>query len=97
MATMNSIGGRRTARISAALPCAVLLAACATMTEQQCRMTSWYDLGYRDGDVYGIRPQVEIYAQQCGSLEPAAHAAYMTGWVDGYREWSSRVQATEHP
>lgn len=74
----------------------VVLAGCMTMSAQDCRSTNWYALGYRDGDAYGVRPQIDQYAQQCrsASVDPQA---YMAGWSDGYAESRSRVEKTESP
>jgi hypothetical protein len=41
------------------------LAGCAQMTETQCKSSDWYQVGYRDADIYGLRPQVDQYAYQC--------------------------------
>lgn len=97
MAGRNTIDARRT-RNSALLALLVLLAGCVSMSEQECRSADWYKLGYRDGDSYGLRPQVDAYAAQCSRAGiNADEKAYLAGWVDGYREWTSRVMATEHP
>jgi len=76
----------------------VLVDGCTTMSEQDCRGTDWYALGYRDGDVYGLRPQIDLYANQCRAFGVEAREdPYIAGWVDGYREWTSRVTNTESP
>jgi len=49
-----------------------------------------YQLGHRDGDVYGLRPQIYLYEHQCKAWVQASEADYMRGWVDGYREFSKR-------
>lgn len=67
------------------------------MSAQQCRSTEWYALGYRDGDTYGLRPQIDQYAHTCGSLPASAQSAYLAGWTDGYAEFSARVQKVEGP
>ncbi len=41
------------------------LAGCASMTESECRTADWYKLGYRDADPYGLRPEIDLYAEQC--------------------------------
>lgn len=97
MAGTNSIGAHRTS-ISIVLAAMVLVAGCTTMSAQECRDADWYRLGYRDGDVYGLRPQIDLYASQCRAAGVEAQQnAYMTGWVDGYREWAARVMMTESP
>lgn len=75
---------------------AALLAGCAQMSETQCRAADWYQLGYRDGDIYGLRPQIDQYAHQCRALGvQAVEQSYMAGWVDGYREWTRRVMGAD--
>lgn len=81
----------------AALVGVLLLGACASQQVAQCRSGDWYAVGYRDGDVYGIRPQIDLYSHRCGSVDAPAQAAYMAGWTDGYAEWNARVQKTESP
>ena len=83
MAALNLTDAHRTLT-RATLPALLFVSACASpMGEQQCRSADWYALGYRDGDVYGIRPQIDQYARQCRSLEAAAQSAYLAGWTDG--------------
>jgi len=91
---MNPTGARTTAgRTSLAIAAWVLaLAGCAQMTETDCKAADWYQVGYRDGDVYGIQPQFHRYAYQCRAVDvQAAEPTYMAGWVDGNREWATRV------
>lgn len=72
------------------------LAGCAQMNETQCKAADWYQVGYRDADIYGLRPQVDQYAYQCHAFGvQAAENTYMAGWVDGYREWNTRVHGSE--
>jgi Protein of unknown function (DUF2799) len=80
-------------RISAALAVLALSAGCSPMTQTQCASANWYDLGYRDGDMYGIQPRIDQYAYQCRAVGVEAQApAYLAGWKDGYGERASRVQ-----
>jgi hypothetical protein len=79
-----------TVTISALLAALLLLAGCTTMSEGECRAADWYQLGHRDGDVYGLRPQIYLYEHQCKAWVRASEADYMRGWVDGYREFSKR-------
>ena len=93
---MNPIDAKPSLRTSVALLGCLLLSACAAMTESECRSADWYQLGYRDGDVYGLRPQIDIYAYQCKPFGvQAAESDYMKGWIDGYREWNTRVHGSE--
>ena len=94
---MNSIAARRTAaRISALIAACALLFGCVQMSESECRAADWYQVGYRDADSYGLRPQVDQYAYRCRAFGvQVAEAPYMAGWVDGFREWNTRVMGSE--
>ena len=95
---MSSTDARFMAVWTKALAAALLLAAtgCAQMTETQCRASDWYQVGYRDADIYGLRPQVDQYAYQCRAFGvQLAENQYMAGWVDGFREWNTRVMGSE--
>ncbi len=95
---MSSTDARLTAVWIKALATALVLAAagCAQMTETQCKASDWYQVGYRDADIYGLRPQVDQYSNQCKAygVQPAENL-YMAGWVDGFREWNTRVMGSE--
>ena len=68
-----------------------LLSGCASISEAECRSADWYALGHRDGLLYGIRPQIEIYARQCRAFGVTASASvYLDGWQLGYSEWVTR-------
>jgi hypothetical protein len=85
-------------RSSVALAAMSLVAGCTTMSAQDCRGVDWYQLGYRDGDVYGLRPRIDQYAYQCRAAGvDVQENSYLAGWVDGYREWASRVMPNESP
>lgn len=94
---MNSISARSMpARISAALAACALLGSCMHMSESECRTADWYQLGYRDADTYGLRPQVDQYAYLCRAYGvQTPEATYLAGWVDGFREWNTRVMGSE--
>src|SRR5947207_6892837 len=85
-ANTNSIAARCTvARSSALIAACALLAGCMQMSESECRTADWYQLGYRDADSYGLRPQVDQYAHLCRVFGvQAAESPYLAGWVDGY-------------
>jgi hypothetical protein len=91
---MNSISALlKTASISAALAVSVFTAGCAQMSESECRTTDWYQLGHRDGELYGRQPGIDQYASQCRAfgVQPQ-ETAYMAGWKDGYGERATRSQ-----
>ena len=91
---MKPIHGRFLRRTSALV--LVGLAGCAAMGEHECRSANWYDLGERDALVYGLRPQLDQYAAQCGrhGIQPA-EKEYLTGWFYGERERDRRVSGPE--
>jgi len=72
-----------------------LLGGCMHMSENECRSADWYQVGYRDADPYGQRPQLYLYENECKAWVQVSEADYMRGWVDGYREWNARVHAGE--
>ena len=73
-----------------------LLAGCAAMTDSECRGADWYALGERDALIYGLRPQIDQYAHQCGrhGVQPA-EKDYLAGWRDGDRERAVRMSGSE--
>ena len=82
------MGFRHTFRTLAVLGLAALLGSCAMpMTEADCRNADWYKLGHRDARYYGMQPQIDQLATQCGRFGVrAVEAPYMEGWRDGYGE-----------
>jgi hypothetical protein len=64
-----------------------LAAGCAAMSESECRGADWSALGEREALVYGLRPQIEVYAHQCATygVQPSEQQ-YMAGWVFGNGE-----------
>ena len=95
---MNSTSARPMGDTTKALVTAacVLLGGCAAMSESECRSADWYHLGERDALSYGLRPQLDLYAYQCSrfNVQPS-DKDYLAGWVDGYREWNTRVSGSE--
>jgi len=83
------------ARSSALILLAVALGGCVHMTEEACRAANWYDVGYRDADPYGLRPQFYLYENDCKAWVQASEADYMRGWVDGYREFNTKMSGSE--
>jgi hypothetical protein len=66
--------------------------ACTSLSESECRNTNWYDLGRRDGEVYGMRASIDQYAHRCAAfgVKPD-RAQYLVGWDDGYMEYRQRT------
>ncbi len=82
-------------RNSALFILALLVGGCTTMNEGECRSADWYQIGYRDADPYGLRPQFYIYENLCKAWVQASEPEYMRGWVDGYREFNTKMTGSE--
>jgi len=93
---MSSSSARSTAAWSSLVLAVVLTAGCMSMSETQCRSADWYQVAYREAEIYGLRPQIDQYANLCKAygVEPSSER-YMAGWVDGFREWNTRVMGSE--
>jgi len=66
-----------------------------SMSEADCRGANWFQLGERDG-LYGLRPQVDQYAHQCGASKvQVAEKDYLAGWQQGKWEYDRRVHASD--
>lgn len=62
-------------------------AGCAGMSDTECRGAKWSELGEREALVYGLRPQIDLYAHQCAQHGvQASENEYMAGWVFGNGE-----------
>jgi hypothetical protein len=84
-------------RWTRALPFAcAILGGCASLSEQECRNTNWYEMGERDALVYGLRPQIDQHAYQCSkfSVQPD-EKQYLAGWQVGNWEHAIRVSGSE--
>lgn len=95
---MSSTNARFMAVWTRPLAVAAILAVagCAQMSEKECRAADWYQIGHRDGDIYGLRPSIDQYAYQCQAFGvQAQEPLYMAGWVDGYREYLIRMNGSE--
>jgi len=74
-----------------ALIVCVFLTACASMTENQCRVDSWYARGEQDG-LMGAPPKIGVYANQCDRYQvQPSERDYMAGWAAGASEYNTRV------
>ena len=74
--------------------CALALAGCAGLSVEQCRSSDWYRVGERDG-LFGLQPQIELYAVQCAAHGVAPQAsAYAEGWRAGYAEFTVRTSGS---
>jgi len=74
---------------------AALLGGCVSMTESECRSADWYQLGYRDADPYGLRPQIDHYANDCKAWVKVSEADYLRGWQEGYWEYNHKMNGSE--
>ena len=78
--------------INASLLALALLAGCAAMSDTECRSANWSELGEREALIYGLRPQIELYAHQCARHGvQASEEQYLAGWVFGNGERISRA------
>ena len=82
-------------RNSALVALVLALCGCTAMSENECRSADWYQIGYRDADPYGLRPQFNVYEHQCKAWVQASESDYMRGWVDGYREFNTKMSGSE--
>jgi len=74
---MSSTGARLLLTIN------VLLAACASVAEMECRKADWYDLGFRDA-IFGLQRQEGFYAHECAPHGVKVDVArYVQGWNEG--------------
>ena len=74
-----------------ALLICVFLTGCASMSENQCRVDSWYARGEQDG-LMGWQPKLDLYASQCGRYQvQPSERDYMAGWAAGTSEYNTRV------
>ena len=57
------------------------------MDAEACRKANWYEVGYRDGLIYTMQPQDNLYTHQCGQIDAAS---YRRGWQEGKWEADAR-------
>lgn len=77
--------------MKAILLAALLLAGCATVSENECRTGDWYARGYQEA-LMGNRPRIDQYKAQCPRFGAAPdEAKYMEGWRLGYSEYDIRT------
>ena len=69
------------------------LAGCASLSAEDCRSESWYQLGVRDGEISWYS-SLDQYASQCApyGVKPDA-AQYEQGRVDGHQDKENRVRS----
>lgn len=60
--------GIRWLKVCAALGAAMLLASCASMSEQECKTADWYDQGFRDGRSGYPLSRVESHREACAKV-----------------------------
>jgi len=72
------------------------LGGCTAMSPDACRGAHWFGLGQRDALVYGLRPQIDQYAEQCARHGvQTAEQEYLAGWYYGERERERRMAGSE--
>lgn len=63
---------------------AVLLPACASISESECQAGNWADLGYRDGVNGTARDRIADYVQKCGEYNaPVDRQSYLESYETG--------------
>ena len=72
-----------------------MLAGCAGLSLNECRVANWHDLGERDG-LLGMPARIDTYAYQCERHNlQAARQPYLEGWWLGNAEYRRRTAGTE--
>ena len=80
---------------AAAIALCALGTGCASMSENECRATNWYDRGSYDG-LLGVQARIDQYAYLCSKYQvQPAQQDYLSGWADGYAEYNRRVSGTK--
>lgn len=73
---------------TAALACSLLIAGCASMSEDECRHADWYDQGMRDGQQGSALSRVESHREACSKVGVAPDfARYQEGHRVGIRSY----------
>ena len=72
-----------------------LATGCASLSENPCRTTNWYNQGESDGQL-GQQAKIDLYAYQCRQfgVQPA-EKDYLAGWAQGYSEFNTRVSGSK--
>ncbi|MFQ2224488.1 DUF2799 domain-containing protein [Aeromonas enteropelogenes] len=61
----------------------LLLAGCSSLSEEECRSMSWYNLGYQDGEQGKSRQQARDYVATCGEYGLMVDEGE---WLRGYNK-----------
>lgn len=63
-----------------------LLCGCASLSELDCRMTDWYEAGFRDA-IFGLQRQEGFYEHECAPHGVKVDVTrYVQGWNEGRYE-----------
>lgn len=67
--------------------CLLLLSGCSALSEDQCRVGDWYQLGYQDGQQGRTRQRLQEYAKACREygIQPDGPL-----WQEGYQKGLER-------
>lgn len=77
-----------TLRIIAASLAGLLLAGCASMSEDECRHADWYEQGLRDGQRGTSLSRIESHREACGKIGIAPDfSRYQAGHQTGIRSY----------
>ena len=91
MSRTSAARARTTSAAGAALVAGALLAACAGMSETECRGVNWYDVGYRDAR-FKLQNQDAVYEQHCQRYGVKVDAArYGEGFRQGRWDFPDRT------
>jgi hypothetical protein len=76
-----------------ALATVFALGGCASLSAEDCRAASWYQLGWRDGEISWYS-SLDQYAKKCApyGVKPDA-AQYEQGRVDGHQDERNRAMS----
>ncbi|QFI53760.1 DUF2799 domain-containing protein [Aeromonas simiae] len=61
----------------------LLLGACSTLSEEECRNASWYNLGYQDGERGRTQQEIPKYRESCNEYGVKVDE---TEWKRGYQK-----------
>jgi len=81
-------------RLVASLGLALILAACASMSEKECLSANWTDQGYRDGRDGQPLSRLEDHREACAKVGVMPNAEqYLSGREVGIREYCTPANA----
>ena len=68
--------------------CVLMLAACSSMSEKECKSADWRKVGYEDGSAGKYTSIFDEYVKDCGKVKVTPdNQAYLLGRDDGLRNY----------